>query len=109
MIVSTPQKVALADTKKSVAMLEKVNIPIFGLVENMSSFVCPKCNEISHIFGKNEDLLDNVKSLGSVPLEIEIMRNADQGKPIVLTHPKSKTAEIYSNIATNVIEASKVS
>jgi len=108
-IVSTPQKVALADTKKSVAMLEKVNIPIFGLVENMSSFVCPKCNEISHIFGKNEDLLDNVKSLGSVPLEIEIMRNADQGKPIVLTHPKSKTAEIYSNIATNVIEASKVS
>lgn len=104
-IVSTPQRVALADAKKAVKMFEKVDIPILGLVENMSSFACPKCNEITHVFGEKHELLENVKTMGKVPLDVEIMKNADEGTPIVLTHPDSSATKMYQSICDQLISA----
>jgi len=102
-IVSTPQKVALADAKKASKMFEAVNIPILGLVENMSSFACPSCKEVTHVFGENHQLLENVEKLGSIPLEVEIMRHADNGTPFVVTHPESKATEVYLNIGRKLM------
>ena len=97
-IVSTPQKVALADAQKGVKMFQRVEIPILGLIENMSSFVCPKCQEITHVFGQKNDLIPNLKTIASLPLEVEIMRNADEGTPIVISHPDSNAAQIYMKL-----------
>jgi ATP-binding protein involved in chromosome partitioning len=104
-IVSTPQKVALADAKKGVKMFEKVQIPVFGLVENMAAFSCPKCNEVTHIFGQKSDLIEGIPTLGSVPLEAEIMRSSDNGAPIFITNPDSNAAKIYKNIAEQILNA----
>lgn len=103
-IVSTPQKVALADAKKATEMLKAVEIPIFGLVENMSGFTCPSCNTTTHIFKGSaaKNLLD-LPILGSVPLEVEIMRNSDEGSPIMVANPGSKSASIYQEISEKIL------
>ena len=105
LIVSTPQRVALEDARKGAQMFEKVNIPVVGLVENMSSFVCPKCNEITHVFGKDHDLIEGVKSLGKIPLEVKIMQTADEGTPFVLTHEDTSTVQQYKKIAEKIVNA----
>jgi len=102
-IVSTPQKVALADSQKAAKMFAAVNIPILGIIENMSSFVCPSCKEVTHVFGENHQLLENVEKLGSIPLEVEIMRNADKGTPFFVTHPESKVTEVYLKIGQKLM------
>ena len=102
-IVSTPQKVALADAKKAVKMFNLVNIPILGLVENMSAFCCPKCNETTYVFGDTHELLENVPTLGKVPLEVEIMKNADEGTPIIITHPESNATMTYQSICDRIV------
>ena len=84
-------------------MFEKVQIPVMGLIQNMSSFVCPKCQTITHVFGsQSQDLIAGVQSLGSLPLEVEIMRNADEGTPIVISHPKSQVTQIYEKISQDL-------
>ena len=97
-IVSTPQRVALADAQKGVKMFQRVEIPILGLIENMSSFVCPKCQETTHVFGQKHDLIAGLTTIASIPLEVEIMRNADEGTPIVISHPDSNAAQIYMKL-----------
>jgi len=107
LIVTTPQKVALADAAKGINMFQKVDIPVLGLVENMSAFICGSCGAATHIFGQ-----DGVRSLaektgtniiGSVPLDPTVMEGADSGRPVTLTHPDSKPALEYANIATTLI------
>ena len=102
-IVSTPQKVALADAKKAVKMFDRVEIPVLGLIENMSSFTCTKCQEVTHVFGEKHELLKDVVTLGKVPLEVEIMKNADEGTPIVITHPDSKAAQVYQSMSDQIL------
>ena len=102
-IVSTPQKVALADARKGVKMFERVNIPVFGLIENMAAFSCPNCNNVTHVFGKEHELIEGVDSLGKIPLEVEIMRMADEGTPFVISNPTSATTETFRKIATDVL------
>lgn len=84
-IVSTPQDLALIDAKKAVAMFEKVNVPILGLIENMSLYICPSCGHEEHIFGhggaKDEAKALNVPFLGEIPLNIDIRKAADSGQP----------------------------
>ncbi|CAH6720663.1 cytosolic Fe-S cluster assembly factor Cfd1p [[Candida] jaroonii] len=87
-IVSTPQDIALIDAVKGISMFQKVNIPILGMVQNMSYFLCPNCNHESHIFG-NEGAIKKAKELNldvlaSIPLNEQICESADNGKPIVL-------------------------
>jgi len=103
LIVTTPQKLALADAQKAAKMFEVVDIPILGLVENMSSFVCPSCQEVTHVFGENHQLLENVEKLGSVPLDPQILRNADKGTPFVIQCPTSKVTEIYLDISQKLM------
>ncbi|MEQ8823094.1 MAG: P-loop NTPase [Filomicrobium sp.] len=105
-IVSTPQDLALIDARKGLAMFEQVNVPVLGIVENMSTFVCPKCGEESHIFGHGGARIEaqklSVPFLGGVPLHMEIREKSDSGQPVTATAPDSAHAEIYRDIAAQV-------
>ena len=106
LIVTTPQDIALLDARKGLKMFEKVNIPILGIVENMSIHICSKCGHEEHIFGAGggEQMCKDydVELLGSLPLEMAIREMADGGTPTVVGVPDSRTAEIYRGIARRV-------
>ncbi|MDQ0509945.1 Mrp/NBP35 family ATP-binding protein [Ancylobacter amanitiformis] len=108
-IVSTPQDLALIDARRGIAMFQKVNVPVLGVVENMSYFMCPHCGTRSDIFGhggaRHEAQRLGVPFLGEVPLQMAIRETSDAGRPIVATAPDSPEAQIYRNIAQGVREA----
>ncbi|TAJ42494.1 MAG: iron-sulfur cluster carrier protein ApbC [Reyranella sp.] len=105
-IVSTPQDIALVDARKGLAMFRKVAVPVLGIVENMSYFLCPKCGERSEIFGhggaREEAEKLGVPFLGEVPLHLDIRTTSDSGHPIVIDKPDSPHAQVYKNIAGRV-------
>ena len=105
-IVSTPQDLALIDARRGIAMFNRVNVPVLGLVENMSFFVCPKCGERSDIFGhggaQHEAERQGVPFLGAVPLHMDIRETSDAGRPVVATEPDGPHAKIYREIAARV-------
>ncbi|MHA1598468.1 MAG: iron-sulfur cluster carrier protein ApbC [Alphaproteobacteria bacterium] len=107
-IVSTPQDIALADARRGLNMFRKVDVPVFGIIENMSYFSCPHCGERSEIFShggaKAEAELLSVDFLGDIPLAIEIRETSDGGHPIVLSDPDSDYAKAYRAIAVDVWE-----
>jgi ATP-binding protein involved in chromosome partitioning len=107
-IVSTPQDLALIDARRGIAMFKRVNVPVLGIVENMSTFICPKCGTRSDIFGhggaRHEAQRMGVPFLGEVPLEMSIRETSDAGLPIVATQPDSPHAAAYRTIAGNVRE-----
>jgi ATP-binding protein involved in chromosome partitioning len=102
-IVSTPQDLALIDARKGLNMFRKVDVPVLGIIENMSFFVCPKCGERSDIFGhggaKREAESLGLPFLGGIPLDMEIRLKSDEGRPIVATVPDGRHARIYKDIA----------
>src|SRR2546423_2138274 len=101
-IVTTPQDIALIDARKGLKMFEKVGIPILGIVENMSTHICPNCGHEEHIFGQGgaERMCQEygVELLGSLPLDIAIREQADSGKPTVGADPEGRAAGIYRAI-----------
>ena len=105
-IVSTPQDIALIDAVKGVNMFKAVNVPILGIVENMSYYLCPKCGHKDYVFGENgakktaEKL--QVDFLGDIPLDIKIRTQADAGVPVVKAEPDSKFAKEYVEIAQKI-------
>jgi ATP-binding protein involved in chromosome partitioning len=105
-IVSTPQDLALIDARRGIAMFRRVDVPILGLVENMSYFLCPHCGERTEIFAhggaRKEADRWGVPFLGEVPLEPQIRETSDAGLPIVATRPDSSFAAIYRDIAAKV-------
>jgi ATP-binding protein involved in chromosome partitioning len=105
-IVSTPQDIALADARKGLNMFRKVDVPVFGIVENMSYFMCPHCNERSEIFShggaKNEAEQLGIDFLGDIPLDIAIRETSDSGRPIVFSQPNSEHSKAYTAIAEKV-------
>jgi ATP-binding protein involved in chromosome partitioning len=105
-IVSTPQDLALIDARRGIAMFRRVNVPVLGLVENMSYFQCPHCGTRSDIFGhggaRHEAERLGVPFLGEVPLNIEIRETSDAGLPVVATAPDGPHAAAFRNIAANV-------
>jgi ATP-binding protein involved in chromosome partitioning len=105
-IVSTPQDLALIDARRGIAMFRRVNVPVLGIVENMSTFICPKCGTRSDIFGhggaRHEAERLGVPFLGEVPLEMSIRETSDAGLPIVATQPDSSHAAAYRAIAVKV-------
>jgi ATP-binding protein involved in chromosome partitioning len=105
-IVSTPQDVALLDARRGVRMFQRVNVPILGIVENMSVFCCPNCGHRSEIFGhggaRREAERLGVPFLGEIPLLLAIRELADAGTPIVLARPDSPEAGAYRGIALQV-------
>lgn len=102
-IVTTPQDIALLDARKGLKMFEKVEVPVLGIVENMSIHICSKCGNAEHIFGQGggEKMCDqyNVDFLGALPLDIDIRVNADGGHPSVAQDPNSQASMIYRDIA----------
>lgn len=102
-IVTTPQDIALLDARKGLKMFEKVEVPVLGVVENMSIHICSECNHAEHIFGEGggtrmaEEY--GVDFLGALPLDIKIREDADSGNPTVASMPDSKVSEIYREIA----------
>ena len=105
-IVSTPQDLALIDARRGVAMFQKVEIPILGVVENMASFVCPHCGTASSIFGqggaRREAERLGVPFLGEIPLEIAIRETSDSGRPIVVTDPDGPIGRAFKGVADNL-------
>ncbi len=105
-IVSTPQDLALVDARRGVAMFNKVNVPVLGVVENMSYYLCPNCGTRSDIFGhggaRHEAERMGVPFLGEVPLHMDIRERSDAGLPVVATMPDSPHAQIYRAIAAQV-------
>ena len=102
-IVSTPQDLALIDARKGLNMFTKVNVPVLGIVENMSTFLCPHCGERSDIFGhggaREEANKLGVPFLGEVPLTMAVRETSDAGKPVVATDPDGEPAKAYCGIA----------
>ncbi|MBF0142606.1 MAG: iron-sulfur cluster carrier protein ApbC [Magnetococcales bacterium] len=105
-IVSTPQDVALADVKKGINMFRKVDVPILGIVENMSYYLCPSCGHRENIFdhggARREAENSGIFFLGEIPLDPQIRVDADAGRPILLTHPDHPQSRIYREIAANL-------
>ena len=106
-IVSTPQDIALIDARKGLNMFRKVEVPILGIIENMSTFICPKCGEQSDIFGhggaKSEAERLGVPFLGEIPLHMDIRTNSDGGTPITVSDPDSPHAVRYREVASEVL------
>ena len=105
-IVSTPQDLALIDARKGLNMFKKVNVPVLGIVENMSYFVCGKCGERHEIFGhggaRAEAARLGVPFLGEVPLDAQVRELSDSGQPVVASHPHGLHAAIYRDMARDV-------
>jgi ATP-binding protein involved in chromosome partitioning len=105
-IVSTPQDLALIDARRGVSMFKRVNVPVLGVVENMSYFLCPQCGTRSDVFGhggaRHEAERLGVPFLGEVPLHMTIREKSDAGLPVVATEPDGPHAKIYRDIAAKV-------
>ena len=108
-IVSTPQDIALLDARRGIAMFGQVNVPILGIVENMSFFACPNCGHHADIFGhggaRTEAERLNVPFLGEIPLQLAIRESGDAGTPITAAAPASETAAAFRAIAAQVQKA----
>ncbi|XP_072479496.1 iron-sulfur cluster transfer protein NUBPL isoform X5 [Notamacropus eugenii] len=107
-VVSTPQDIALMDAHKGAEMFRKVNVPVLGLIQNMSVFQCPKCKHETHIFGadgaKKLAKTLGLDVLGDIPLHLNIREASDSGQPIVFSQPQSHEAKAYLRIAAEVVK-----
>ena len=105
-IVSTPQDIALLDARKGLNMFRKVDVPVLGIIENMSLFVCPNCGHETHIFSHGGARMEaeklGIEFLGEVPLDIEIRETSDSGRPIVVSNPDSPNAKTFVAIAERI-------
>jgi Mrp family chromosome partitioning ATPase len=107
-IVTTPQQVAVQDVRRCVTFCRQLDLPVLGVVENMSGFICPKCGEQLHIFGSDggrkmaEEM--GVPYLGPIPIETGVVASGEQGRPIVGSHPHSETAKAFGRIAGQFLE-----
>lgn len=106
-IVTTPQDIALLDARRGAEMFTKVDVPILGIVQNMSVHICSKCGHAEHIFGNNgaKRIAQEMKLdiLGNVPLHLSIRENSDSGSPVVVSQPKSPQAAVYMDIAKKIL------
>ncbi|QHQ35287.1 iron-sulfur cluster carrier protein ApbC [Algicella marina] len=110
-VVSTPQDIALLDARKALNMFKKMNVPVIGMIENMSTHICTNCGHEEHIFGhggaKAEAEKQGLELLGEIPLHLDIRLAADGGAPIVTSKPDSREAQTYREIARRLIADGK--
>jgi ATP-binding protein involved in chromosome partitioning len=113
LIVSTPQAVALADVRRGISMFKKVDVPILGVVENMSTFVCPNCHHEEHIFATGGARAEaeklGVPFLGEIPIDLAIREGGDSGVPVVIGRPDSPVALAFRKLARDTAAAVSVS
>ena len=107
-VVTTPQQVALLDSRKSVGFAAETKIPIIGIIENMSGFVCPHCGEVTDIFksggGAATAAEFNLQFLGKVPIEPAIVTSGDKGMPVVISNPDSASAKAFEEITDKIVK-----
>ncbi len=107
-IVSTPQEVAVLDARRAIRLVERMGVPILGIVENMSEFVCPKCGETYKLFGEGvtKKAADDfgIRHLGSLPLDPRIISLSDKGTPFVEENPDSKAAKAFGAVVSQISE-----
>ena len=107
-VVSTPQDMALLDVRKALDMFAKLNVPILGMVENMSAYVCPNCGHEAHIFGHGGARAEAAKLglafLGEIPLDLRVRVAGDSGIPVVVSHPESPEARAFAAVARRLID-----
>jgi ATP-binding protein involved in chromosome partitioning len=107
-IVSTPQEVAVLDARRAIQLVEKMGVPVLGIVENMSEFVCPKCGESYKIFGdgaiKKASEEYGIDHLGSLPLDPRVITLSDEGTPFVIEEPDSKVANAFANLVDKLAD-----
>lgn len=107
-VVTTPQDVALLDVRKAISFAKALNMPIIGIIENMSGFTCPKCGHHVDIFKKGggeaaaQEL--GLTFLGPIPLDADVVVGGDEGKPFVLAHPDSETTKAFQRIVKKIVE-----
>jgi ATP-binding protein involved in chromosome partitioning len=108
-LVTTPQQLAVNDVRRSAGFCQQLNLPVLGVVENMSGFICPHCGERSDIFssGGGAQLAREagLALLGSIPIDGRVVMSGDNGEPIVKLHPESEPAQVFSRIAGQIIES----
>jgi ATP-binding protein involved in chromosome partitioning len=111
-LVSTPQDVALLDARKALDMFGKTKVPVLGIIENMSSYVCPNCGHEAHIFGHGGARAEAEKLglpfLGEIPLDISIRLAGDEGTPVVAARPDSPEARAFRAIARKLVASGVV-
>ena len=111
-IVSTPQDIALLDVVKALTMFQKANVPVLGMIENMSYWSCPDCGRIDHIFGeggvKIEAKKRNIDLLGEIPISAEVRKGSDSGIPIIISDPESIQSINYRTMAKTIIKSIKL-
>ena len=109
-IVTTPQEVALSDVRKSITFCQNLRLPVLGVLENMSGFVCPKCGEKTDVFksGGGEVMANqmHVRFLGRIPIDPQIVQACDSGRPFVYHYNQSQTAKAFENISNPILELS---
>jgi ATP-binding protein involved in chromosome partitioning len=107
-IVSTPQDIALLDARKGLNMFRRVDVPVLGIIENMSYYLCPECGHRAHIFGhggaRETAVKLGVDFLGEVPLDIEIRETSDDGRPVVVSRPDGDHARLFRAIAARIMD-----
>ena len=107
-IVSTPQDVALLDARKGIDMFQQLNVPILGMIENMSTHICSACGHEEHVFGHGgvaaEAAKLNVPLLAELPLDLQIRLAADGGAPIVVSQPDGQQAAAFQTVAETLVD-----
>jgi len=107
-VVTTPQEVALSDVRKCITFCRQLNLPVLGVIENMSGFACPKCGEITNIFksGGGETMAAemNVPFLGQIPIDQQFVQACDEGQPYIHHHSQTKTANAFKQAALAILE-----
>ena len=110
-IVSTPQDLALIDARRGIAMFQKLTVPVLGVIENMSQFICPDCGGRHEIFGhggaREEAARIGVPFLGEIPLTMDLRRSADLGRPLLATEPEGPVGQALSKIAQTLVQEMK--
>ncbi|MFX1294215.1 MAG: Mrp/NBP35 family ATP-binding protein [Promethearchaeota archaeon] len=105
-IVTTPQEVALLDVRKSITMVKEMHVPLLGIIENMSGFICQVCGSEAKIFGegggKKASMDMNIPFLGSIPIDPNITQDGDKGLPFIIQNPKSKASEAFKGVTDNI-------
>lgn len=109
MVVSTPQDVAFLDAKKAIGLFKTVEIPVVGVIENMSSFLCPSCKTETHIFGhggvKEAARKMELPFLGEIPIDLGLRKGSDEGTPLVVSHPDSPQSKGFLDMAKQLRDA----
>jgi ATP-binding protein involved in chromosome partitioning len=110
-IVTTPQEVSLLDSRKAVNFARKLNLHIYGIVENMSGLVCPHCGKQINLFkeggGEKAAKELGVPFLGKIPIDPKIVESGDEGKPFITHHPESKASKVFSEIVEKILQNKK--